>query len=184
MKYFLALLLGLLPALALAADINWTWTDRMWEDGTPIPAGTPVAYKVYGAAKGQPKVLLTTTAVTTLGYTQKGVTLGEWCIEVTAIANALESNRSAEGCATISFPRPAAPTGVNGAVVPVLPTAFTIIKAQDSLVMLPVGTVGTNAVCDVSQAVSLRGQTYSPVPIAAVRFTGTARPIVAFAICG
>jgi hypothetical protein len=72
-------------------------------DGTAIPANVTVTYRVYQGEKGQPK-----TAVATIGDSPATITTGlqagkEYCWQITAIANGVESDRSNEGCKSFPF---------------------------------------------------------------------------------
>lgn len=185
MKLFVALLLLFACLTAHAATITIACVPAVkYTDGTSILAGTVSAFKFFGASQGQPKVLITPTAVSACSFIWAVTNPGTYCAEVSQVTQGTESDHSAEACLTIAQPKPTAPGAPTMTLTALSPTAFSMIKGQDSLIVLPVGTVSLTTPCDASQALMLKGQTYNPVPVASVRFTGTARPILALAICG
>ena len=72
-------------------------------DGTDIGAGVAITYDVYQGAKGSAKTKV--GSITETGLTiNTGLQPGETCWQVVAVANARESEPSAEGCKTFQFP--------------------------------------------------------------------------------
>lgn len=74
--------------------------------GSPLAAGVSLSYKLYQGIKGQAKV-----AVATITSNSQAVTTGlqagsEYCWQVSAIANALESALSTEACKAFPFSAP------------------------------------------------------------------------------
>ena len=94
---------------AVAATLTATWTAPTTNtDGSPITA--PLTYNVYSGASGaevrtQSGLTVTTQALTAAAGVKQ-------CVQVTAVANDLESARTPEVCATPSFSVPNAPTGL------------------------------------------------------------------------
>lgn len=175
MKLIVAFIALLFPLIATAGTLTIGCTaPTKWTDGTSIAAGTPMAFKFFGALQGQPKQLLTATAVSTCGFAWTVPTAGNYCAEATAIAQGTESDHSAESCSTVTPPKPMPPT-----LITIAQTAYTIIKTEDRFVALPVGTVPVGTACDASQPVLQ----FHVVPVALVKFTGTARPVVVVASC-
>jgi hypothetical protein len=61
-----------------------------------------------------------------------------------------------------------------------LNTVYSIVKQADRLVLLPVGTTAVGTKCDSVQGL-ISG--YYVVPVSAVTFAGTVKPVVVFAQC-
>lgn len=74
-----------------------------YTDGTDIPAGTVITYKLFQGAKGavKPQVATIDGSPVTVNT---GLQPGETCWQVTAVANGQESDLSNEGCKTFAFP--------------------------------------------------------------------------------
>lgn len=191
MSRYLLRLWPLLLLVTLGAQVHATDLTVTCDAPTKNTDGTAISgvitYKFYGALKGATKPLLGTQSI--CSFVRVSAPLGNNCFEVTATGTGAESTHTMEVCSQVAAPTPAAPTpnapgNPQVTQTPISPTAYSVIKSPEALVMLPVGTVDAQASCDGSQAVVLNGQTYHPVPVAAIHFTGTARPVVAFAICG
>lgn len=187
MRYVFAIASLLLAVTASAADINWKWdAPTKWEDGTAIQSGTPLAYRVYAALQGQPKKLLTTTAVTGLTWKQAGVAPGVWCAELTAIGNGAEGQHSLEGCATVTAPpapKPAAPGAPTGEVVLIADnSAYKMRQAVDGYSFVSIGRIPVGTSCSVDHS----ADGYSLVPRSNVTLTSRfdTMPLVVFAKCG
>lgn len=100
-------LLALVSAVANAQEAR---TARLtfdrpthYVDGGAIGEIVVVTYNVYQGGKGQPK-----TRVATIGVSPATISTGleagkEYCWEVTAVANGIESERSNEGCKRFDF---------------------------------------------------------------------------------
>lgn len=180
-------LFALAPLFAHSADLTVNWTNATtYTDGSPMPASDLVSTTAWCGLSASNLTLSTTVTAPATTAIVKGAIAGQ--TYVCGAAHTSKSNGTSAMSMTsspiaIPAPKPNPPTGV-GAALAIAPTAYSVIKSQDQLVMLPVGTVPTSTVCDTSQAVLLKGQTYNAVPAASVRFTGTAKPIVVFAICG
>jgi hypothetical protein len=192
-KRTLIFLLSLMPVLAFGAN-TWNERDLAWtapttcSDGTAITNCPVTGYKLEAAGTC---TATSWNAVATVGkvltYHVTNLAPGNYCFRVKATSaggDSAPSPTTASSQTTVVQPPPSVPDAPGSVVVAISPTAYTVIKSQDALVMLPVGTVATSTACDVTQAISLKGQTYNPVPVSSVKFTGTARPIVTFAICG
>ena len=105
--------LGALTLLLLAAavDAQEPRTARItfskptkYVDGGDIAASVVVTYNVYQGVKGQPK-----TRVATIGASPATISTGlesgkEYCWQVSAVANGVESAQSNEGCKAFAFP--------------------------------------------------------------------------------
>ncbi len=111
-----ALLECLLIRVALAASppfvVNWV-KPTTFADGTPL-TGT-VTYQLYIGPSG--KEVKFGNPVTSPPYSATSPAPGvNQCAQVTVIANGVESDRSAEACATIPYPKPAMVTSVTVSV--------------------------------------------------------------------
>lgn len=106
MRYLIAALV-LLPVLASAQETRTATITfarpTQYTDGSPIPAGVAITYRLYQGAKGGTKTLAGTITGTT-ATVNSGLAPGETCWEVTAVANGVESARSNEGCKTFAYP--------------------------------------------------------------------------------
>lgn len=181
----LVLLLFAVPFAHADATINVACgRPTTWDDGTPLPADTPMAFKFFGALKDQPKVQLNATAVlNACTYDWVVPTSGIWCVEASAIADAQESDHGPEACMTLSIPaaKPAIPGAPTLTLVTKSTVAYTIISAgKDRLAAIIVGTAPLGTVCDARQPVL----NFHVIPRAAVTFTGTLKPDTIAAYCG
>lgn len=175
---FTFVLAFMVAPLAHAADVTINCVPpTSYTDNTPISAGTVITFKIYGALQGVSKQLLDTK--TTCAFTRTNVAVGTQCYDVTASVAGAESAHPAEVCKTVAPPVPNPPT-----LVTITQLAYSVIKSEGLLVLLPVGKVPAGTSCDSSQGVLKDGVTYSVVPTKAIVYSGTARPVVAVAACG
>lgn len=87
------LVLLLLPAVALAADVSLTCQPpTQFEGGTAIPAGTTITFTLYGADAGKPLAKL--ASGTTCSFQRANVSVGDHQYQVTATVNGAESDRA------------------------------------------------------------------------------------------
>lgn len=115
-RFLLAPLCAALPAVAGATDILVSWQPvAEYADGTPVAAGTAVTYNLYGALQGKPKQLLTAVPLADTSSRRSNVLAGVQCYEVTTVIDGVESDHSAESCASV-IRRPKPPAGLNVAV--------------------------------------------------------------------
>jgi hypothetical protein len=180
------------PAYAANA---WNERDLSWKAPTTCSDGTTdltlcvvTGYKVEAAGS------CTATTWNALGATAANVTTlhatlnaGTYCFRVKATSSAGDSppSTTSTGSQTVVV-QPSVPPGAPGPVsVAVNATAYNLIKSETGLiVMLPVGVIATQTSCDATQAVITGGKTYNPVSPASVRFTGSVKSVLPFAICG
>ncbi len=104
------LLLGASVTEATAPQFTITWTaPKTNVDGTAISGA--ITYQVY-AGVGSGKEVKIGTPVSAASYvlTPLPAPGSNECVQVTAIANGVESARSVEACATVPFPAPSSPT--------------------------------------------------------------------------
>jgi hypothetical protein len=97
-------LLLLLIALPLAAQtthsVTLAWVDTLNPSGT-----TYTVYRAPGLCSGSPVFAKLATAIPVLTYIDSTVTPGNYCFEVTALFNAMESSPSPTAPAAVpSFP--------------------------------------------------------------------------------
>lgn len=114
MKFVLLLVLTGLFGVAQAATPQLTIDFKpptLNADGTPIGAAA-LTYQVYLGASG--KEIKYGAPIASGPYTVNlGLTPGQTvCVQVSTIANAMESIKSTEACATLPQPIPTAPTTV------------------------------------------------------------------------
>lgn len=185
-KIFFALALALafvvgmlLSNAASAGTATLTWTAPTQNtDGTPLTdlAGYKIYYGTSATALTTVGTISSPTATTTV-IPSLGV--GTWYFAMTAFnAAGAESARTATVSKVITAPPPKVPNPPGGLTVTVT-TAFTVVKQRDRFVMLPVGTVPPDTVCDTSQSVN----GYYVVPRSAVTWSGSVKPEVVVASC-
>lgn len=195
-RYLWLAFLVLLPVLAQADNFTVSCQPpAAFTDNTPIPAGTVITLKLYKSANPASPNPATDTLLatqTTCSFGRTNVGAGTYSHYITASVAGVESDPSAVVTTVVGAapaPKPNPPGIPVVTFTPLAATAYSVIKSQGAtpgeagqLIMLPVGRTSATS-CDQTQAVQLGGQTYRPVPTASVTFTGTARPVVAFAIC-
>jgi hypothetical protein len=179
LKYLL-LLLALIAAPAFATNLTLTWVaPTTYADGTtPIPAGTAIAYNVYGANQGSTLALLTTTPITGLTNVRSNVNPGTICYAVTAIINAVESAQTSPVCVTVPQ-APGAPGGLTVTPTTSSTIAYMLVPGKDTYGVLIVGSVPLGTPCLVGEPVL----NYFVVPSASVTFTTGIKPPVVIANC-
>lgn len=183
-------------SVARAADVTVRWTQStQYVDGSPLPANEITANRVawgtcngtaFGTKLGEHKLAPSTSDVIT------GLAAGKYCIMLFTTAAPLgqpstESDPSSAVSVTIDAPapkKPQPPSGGSATVATISPTAYSVIKSAEQLVLLPVGTVPIGTACDTAQGVVRGGSVFNVVPTRAVTFTGSARPLVTLASCG
>ena len=184
----LSFALGFISLTVDAADVQTSWvnpTQRV--DGSSLSAaelrGTRVEHgtcngALFGTKNGE--------VIAAAGATSATIVLGSGLHCFRAYARASDGAAGfLESVATNVVSRQVLPTPPNppGSLVVQQLTAFTLVKSQDRLVMLPVGTVPGDTACIGSQVVVTDGVTYHAVPTTAVTFSGSVRPVVVFARC-
>lgn len=204
----LILLFALAPMFARAADITVTCdppktfvcvptTTRTCPttEGDPIPAGTVQTFKLWkpqptttdlppSATPGQDTLLASDTKCS---FPRTNLGAGTYWHYATVTIAGAESNPSLVTSITIAAPappKPNAPTNPKTTLIGAPTTAYSVIKSDQSLVLLPVGTVPPGTACDSTQGVVRGGNLYNVVDKAVVTYTGTARPLVVLAQCG
>lgn len=203
----LLLLFALAPMFAHGADITVTCdppktfvcvpsTTRVCPttEGDPIPAGTVETFKLWkpaatttglppSASPGQ-DTLLATDSKCSFARTNLGAGT-YWHYATVTIAGA-ESDPSPVTNIAIAAPappKPNAPTNPKSTLSGAPTTAYSVIKSDQTLVLLPVGTVPPGTSCDSTQGVVRGGNLYNVVDKGIVTYTGTARPLVVLAQC-
>lgn len=185
MRLIVALVcLFILAPLAHATDVTVTCVAPTTNtDGTPI-AGA-ITFNLYNALKGATKVFKQSQP--TCSFLEPSVAAGNQCYAVSATVGVVDSGMTVEACTTITGTPPALkpnkPGAPNVKQSVTAPTVFSVLKAVDSLVLIPIGTVPNGTTCDTSQGVIRDGVFYGRVETSAITFTGTARPLVSFGVC-
>ncbi len=184
-------------ARAHAADVTVRWTQStQYTDGSAIGSteisGNRVAWgtcngAVFGTKLGEHKLPPSTSDVIT------GLAAGKYCIMLFTtttrlgdVVTSTESDPSNVVTVTIDGPppkKPQPPSGGSATVATISPTAYSVIKSAEQLVLLPVGTVPLGTACDTAQGVVRGGNVFNVVPTAAVTYSGSARPLVVLAAC-
>lgn len=178
--YIAILLTVLVAAAAKAGTVTLNWIPpTTCDDGSAIATNCPTTgFKVYGAAQGQPKVLVWTAIKTDTSAVLSNVQAGTWCYDLTTLAGTKESTlHSNEVCKTIAAPGPNPPV-----LTTVTTTAYTVTKARDRFVYIAIGNVPPNTRCDATQCIGL-GPLYCIVPSASVSWSGTVRAPLVVAVC-
>ena len=107
----LPLLFWAIPAQAAAPTFTITWMPpTQYEDGSPLTAA--LTYQMYVGASG--KEVAYKTPVTSPPYVLVPTPAAgtRICVQVTAIANGVESTRTQEVCSTVPFLAPSFPISV------------------------------------------------------------------------
>lgn len=176
-------------SVARADDRVVAWTaPTLNEDGSTLTdlAGFVISYSTDPAVptNNMQSVTLTDKALTR--YTVTGLTPGTWYFTMRAVnASGANSVRTAIVNTVVAAPatRPKPPGGLQVTAASVSPTAYSVIKSNQQLVLLPVGTLPLGTPCDTAQGVVRGGNLFNVVPTSAVTYSGTARPLVVLAAC-
>lgn len=100
-EHLALLLAALLAPAAWAANISIIEFQRpaFYADGvTPVPPDLAINYGVYQGERGQPKTRVATITATTSTIDVGLLSGRDYCWQVSAIANAVESDKSNEAC--------------------------------------------------------------------------------------
>lgn len=104
-----AAVLLLVAAITQAQERNAVITfaaPTQYTDGSMIDPGTVISYLVYQGAKGAEKVQVATISETSATIST-GLAGGvEYCWQISAVVNGVESALSNEGCKAFAFPTP------------------------------------------------------------------------------
>jgi hypothetical protein len=101
---------GVFAQTARTATITLT-APTQYTDGTTIASSAAISYRVYQGAKGSTSKALVGTITSTSTTINSGLQAGqEYCWQVTAVINGVESAQSNEGCKSFAFPTPNAVT--------------------------------------------------------------------------
>lgn len=184
LAWWLLLTLTLVFALAAhAGTASLTWTHpTQYTDNTPIAAGAITATEInYGACNAAKTGLLATPApvVVSVAYPAAardimGLAPGDWCFQARTIAGSASAWTAFVNKTIVQMP-PQPPSNLTVTQL----TVYHIQKREDRFVLLPVGTVPADTVCDPTQSVN----GYFVVPRAAVIWSGTVKPPVVVASC-
>jgi len=160
----LGLVYGLLVRAVHAGDLTATWQKPETNcDGSPITnlAGFRAYWGPYRAELPDPAAA---------SYAVTGLPPGQWWLAVTAY-----NSENVESPVAGPVLKVIAPEDFKVSE----PTAYTIVKHTNTLLLLPVGTVPVGTVCNAAQSVNGR---YA-VPRDAVTWSGSIRPAIVVASC-
>lgn len=170
------LLFALAPVIARAADATITCPPpTQFTDGTAIPANAAITYKLYAGA------LLDTQP--TCKFVRTALPPGTYSFTVTATVAGVESSQTAAVQLVVPALKPNPPGTPVATISTTAPTAYSVIKSDKTLVLLPVGTIPLGSACDIAQGVLRDGKLFNVVDGSQVTYTGTARPLVVLAQC-
>lgn len=107
-KHRVSLIFGLCALIMTAleaatppvATITWSRTTT-YTDGTVIPATVPITYQVYEGAAGAEVIYKTPVSSPPYVLVPTPAAGTSFCVQVTAIAGGVESDRSPEVCSSI-----------------------------------------------------------------------------------
>jgi Kef-type K+ transport system membrane component KefB len=88
-----------------SASITFT-RPAQYTDGSVIASNAAISYRVYQGLKGQAKTQVATITATATTINTGLAAGSEYCWEVTAVINDVESARSNEACKAFAFPTP------------------------------------------------------------------------------
>ncbi len=178
------------PLLAQEASLSWQHPTQ-YTNGTALPlasiARTEVEYGVCNAGKtgflATPAPVIVSVPAPPAVRVITGLAPGTWCFRARTVVtgNPTPSAWTANTDGTLASkvilpPVPAPPSNLTVADT----VAYTVVKARDRFVLLPVGTVPADTPCDTSQSINGR----YVVPRAAVTWAGNVKPEVVVASCG
>ena len=169
------------------------YTDVSWippttnVDGTPIPATGPGSlseYELYystnlATVDAAIPIIIPATNTTTYRINGQPNSTYYYKMRATNVAG-LKSDYTAAATNTINFT-----TAQDTVTVDVLAfsttetVVYNVVKRTNGFVMVSVGTVPLNTPCDMTQSVN----GYYVVPVSAVTWSGTVKPVVVVARC-
>jgi hypothetical protein len=178
LRYFAYLLaLFVSPVFAGNLVLNWIAPTTYSDNLTPLPAGTVLQYNAYGAAQGQPLVLVPGMPITATTSTRTNVNPGVLCYAVTALLNGVESAQTSPICATGTPLAPTTATPPGGLTVAPVTTstiAYMLVPGKDTYSVLIVGSIALGVPCTSKQIL-----TYNVIPAASVTLNPPYRNIPA-----
>lgn len=155
-------------------------------DTTPL---TDLAgIKVYGGTSG--KLLATVPKASGCTWTETNTTPSAHSYNITAFNAAGTESVHSSNVSIDTTPPPPPPSVPNPptnlkATTPGVPnTAYSVIKTDGRLSLLPVGTIPPETACDGSQGVLKDGRSFYVVPTSAVKWSGNVRTLAVVASCG
>lgn len=170
--------------------MSWTHPNQ-YVDGTTLAISaierTEIEYGICNALNtgfmATPAPVTVSVAAPAAARTITGLAAGTWCFRARTwvISNLTPSAWAVKTDGTMAFkviipPAPKPPGNIMVADLQV----YTVVKAKDRFVLLPVGTVPAATPCDPGQSVN----GMNAVPRDAVQWTGTVQDDVVVARCG
>jgi hypothetical protein len=181
-KIFVAILSLLTFFNTLAASpINYSWVNpTQYVDGSTLQSSDITQTRIeYGSCDASNNFNVKVGEVVTTGSVTSAssppVPSGLWCSRAYTMAAGSESDASATVTVQKLDAAKPAPPSLKVANI----TVFQIVGTLDKIVLIPVGTVPGNTICDPNQSVN----GYYGVPRANVSWFGSVRPQVVVAQC-
>lgn len=181
---WVSIVLGKSPiGLAFGGEANLSWTHPTKNtDGSNIATITRTELN-YGLCNTAKNGLLATPApvIVPVAYPAATKTIssldnGAWCFQARTVVTGDVSSAWTTFVwkDIVNTPMPPSNLTVTSGV------AYTVIKAEDKFVLLPVGTVPAGVACDPTQSVNGK----YVVPRSSVTWSGSVRPVVVLGDCG
>lgn len=174
-------ILSLLSFTAFAGEATLTWVPPTKNtDGTDYTnyGGFKIYYQLRDATTGFEVVDLPDTTNTMTTYIVTGLVVGTWDFQMTAYNNAgMESAKTNTVSKVILADTDPLPPGMS--FVSIETYVYNLVKKDNGFVLVPVGTIPLNTPCDISQSVNNK----FVVPVSAVTWLGTVKPIVVVTSC-
>jgi hypothetical protein len=178
MRLILALVAFLAAGAALAGDAPLSWTHN--GKNTDGSAATLTGFRIYYDTDDTLDRVIDIPNGALRAYVVTGLPPGTWHFAMTAYSADGESVRT--GTVTRDIAQPAPPQPPTSVTLTARP-AYTIKQTQDNVAVVPVGSVPAATACDATRGVIVTGKPYYRVPVSAVSWIGTVRPVVVFADC-
>lgn len=185
----LVLLFGVL--LASPAHAQLCSASLSWVAPTQNTNGTPITnlagFRVYwGTVAGTYPNSTTLSNPAARAYIVENLTAAQWFFVTTAFntagAESAFSNvasKTTVGCQPLPNPRP--PAGVTITVA--VEVAYRALPQTNRAVLLPVGEIPADTVCDPDEGIVADGVVYFAVPRELVDWYGTVEPDIVYARC-
>lgn len=165
---------------AHSGEATLTWVPPTQNvDGTPYTnfGGFKIYYNQRDATSGYVVDIPDNTNTQTT-YIVTGLIVGTWDFQMTAYNNAGgESDKTNIVSKVILADSDPLPPGTS--FVSIENYVYNLVKKDNGFVLVPVGTIPLNTPCDISQSVNNK----FVVPVSAVTWLGTVKPIVVVTSC-
>jgi hypothetical protein len=168
----LLLLFVIAPIFARAADVKINCAPpTTFIDGTPIPAGTPMAFKLYAGSllDTQPKCF----------FVRVGLAPNTYNYTATAVATVDGADTESDRSDPVQVVVPGTPPPPPPVFATTSTVAYTVVSGNNRLAFLIVGSVPLGTPCDPQQVAN----GFNLVPWTSVTFDGPAKPHAVLAQC-